>query len=153
MYIPSLEMWDTQECWQLTRAFLGSPLPEPLMLLNLPWNNSLMWHAAWHKTHSGLLLWMPPLYYKDTFSERISSFHKKKRQTEQGSATLEKLKTNKQVSHLQLLKGMTTSAQRNPSVCLGSVDLFNPQSVTQRETIFRAFHRHKGLRSGLRLVP
>lgn len=50
------------------------------------------------------------LYYKDTFSERIRSFHKKKRPTEQGSATrAEKLKTNEQVSPLQLLKGMTTS--------------------------------------------
>lgn len=104
-------MWDTQDCWQLTRAFLGRPHPEPLTLLNLPWNNFLMWHAAWHKTHSHLSLWMPPLYYKDTFSERISSYHKKKRQEErQGSATrAEKLKTNEQVSPRQLLKGMTTS--------------------------------------------
>lgn len=143
---------ETQDCWQLTRAFLGRPHPEPL--LNLPWNNSLMWHAVWHKTHSHLSLWMPQLYYKDTFSERISSFHKKKKQTEQGSATrAEKLKTAEQVSPLQLLKGMTTSTQRQPCVCLGSVDLFNPQSVTQRETTFRAIHRHKGPRSEPRLGP
>ncbi len=154
MYIPPSEMWDTQDCWQLTRAFLGRPHPEPLTLLNLPWNHFLMWHAAWHKTHSHLSLWMPPLCYKDTFSERISGFHKKKRQTEQGSATrAEKLKTKEQVSPLQLLKGMTTSTQGQPRVCLGSVDRFNPQSATQRETIFRAIHRHKGLRSRLRLVP
>lgn len=71
----------------------------PYTPLNLPWNNSLMWHAAWHKTHSHLWQWRPPLYYKDTSSERISSFHtkkKKKRQTEQGSATRgEKLKAQR----------------------------------------------------------
>lgn len=101
-----------------------------------------MWHAAWQKTHSHLWQRVPPLYYKDTFSERISSFHKKRREREQGSATrAEKLKANEQVSPLQLLKGMTTSTQRQPRVCLRSINLFNPKSVAQGETTLRAILR------------
>lgn len=70
---------------------------------------------------------MPQLYYKDISSEKISSLHKKWRQTEQGSATRtdQTEKPSKQVSLSPLLKGMTTSTQRQapvfvkrPSICL-----------------------------------
>lgn len=129
----------------------------PYTPLNLPWNNSLMWHAAWHKTHSHLWQWMPPLYYKDTSSERISSFHREKkkkkrrgRQSRGQRLVARNWKRNEQVSPFQLLSGMTTLPQRQPCICLSAVKLFNPQSVTQRETAFTAIHRHKGPCSGLR---
>lgn len=53
------------------------PLLKPHLLPNLHWNKSLMWDAAYHKTHSRLFLWT--LCYKDTSFERISSIHKRKR--------------------------------------------------------------------------
>lgn len=59
-------------------------------------------------------------------------------------------KRNEQVSPFQLLNGLTTLPQRQPCICLSAVKLFNPQSVTQRETAFTAIHGHKGPRSGLR---
>ena len=65
----------------------------------------------------------------------------------------ENLKTEELLSPLQLLRGMTTSTQKHPSVCLGSADLFNPPSEIRWETTFGALHRNKGLHSGLGMVP
>lgn len=54
-----------------------APSP-PTPCAPVPWNKSLKWQAVHHKTRS---------CSKDTFSERISSSHKKKSQTKQGSTT------------------------------------------------------------------
>lgn len=69
-------------CWQLTRAFLGSPLPEPLTVLNLPWNNSLMWHAAWHKAQSHLFSCESLHSFTQTPSQRDLAASTKKGETE-----------------------------------------------------------------------
>lgn len=126
--------------------------PRPLTSPNLWWNNSLMWHAAWHKTHSHPWCWMAPLYCKDNLSERISSLRRRKRGDRRSRGqrlALRNRKSDEQVSPSLLLRGMTTLTRKQPRICLSSVKLLNPQRTTPSETAFRAIHRHKGPRSGL----
>lgn len=87
-----------------------------------------MWYSGWHKSHSHPSQGKAAFQDKDTFCERLNGVRREQRQTKRGQwLVLSKLKSPKQVSLFQLAEGMTTSSQWQPVVCLGSVDLFNPQ--------------------------